>query len=335
MRVLVTGSRDWPDRDVVYSALDRALDECGTVLTVVHGACPTGADKYADDWVVQRFAEGYFVRPERYPADWKGPRKKGAGFARNAEMVNLGADLCLAFIRDNSDGATHCANLAAKAKIPIRVFREGQLHMSQLEKASKLLPRPHREVREELRLENVRMKWTNFAGEKRLFNENGKREFSIELDEPTALALWDAGWNIKDNIKRVLTGQDEELKYHLTVTVKMDGKRPPRLFMIVKSKNRRVPMDEESLHLLDQLEFDLVEAVIRPFNWDVSGKQGVAAYLKILYATMHEDPLDLKYAHIPIQGEEDEPLELEEYLEGEEIGDSEWVIDDERRAIEA
>jgi len=116
-RVLVTGSRDWLDIHLVRNELAKLI-EPNNHLTVVHGACPTGVDAVADLWAQQNA----FIN-ERHPADWK--RHKGsAGYRRNAEMVALGADLCLAFIRNGSKGATHTADLAEKAGIPVRRFLE-------------------------------------------------------------------------------------------------------------------------------------------------------------------------------------------------------------------
>lgn len=132
-RVLVTGSRDWNDFLAVHQVLFQLCeqnnlnyppDEHGNTMpdprkiTVVHGDCPTGADFWAEEWCVGNFFVG-----EKYPADWKTHGKR-AGFVRNAEMVKLGADICVAFIKNNSKGASMTARLAERAGIPTYIYRE-------------------------------------------------------------------------------------------------------------------------------------------------------------------------------------------------------------------
>ncbi|WP_030506404.1 DUF2493 domain-containing protein [Microbispora rosea] len=113
-RVLITGSRSWKDLDVVRDALVQARYQANGPMVVVHGACPTGADAIAD-WWCRRFTHLGITR-ERHPADWDtcaGPkctpthrlkRRDGstycptAGHLRNQLMVDLGADVCLAFV---------------------------------------------------------------------------------------------------------------------------------------------------------------------------------------------------------------------------------------------
>lgn len=134
MRVLVTGSRDWENRDIIYRALNEVCeefelnyppDEYGNTLpdparlTVVHGDCPTGADAIADDWCTGNA----LIEPERHPAQWRA-LGRSAGPLRNQHMVDLGADLCLAFIRANSRGASGTVRLAEAAGIPVRIHRE-------------------------------------------------------------------------------------------------------------------------------------------------------------------------------------------------------------------
>jgi hypothetical protein len=96
-----------------------AADLAGRTITVVHGACPTGADRHADQWARRRK-----VDVERYPADWK-RYGKAAGFRRNQTMVDTRPDMLLAFIRANSLGATNTLVRAMAAGIPTWVWRVG------------------------------------------------------------------------------------------------------------------------------------------------------------------------------------------------------------------
>lgn len=121
MRILVTGSRDWKDIERLQSALlaeivNHTLEYDEPVI-VVHGDCPTGADAMA-----HRFAKVVPIcTPEPHPADWQ-KHGRSAGPIRNRHMVGLGADVCLAFIRGGSAGATGCANMAEVAGIPTKRY---------------------------------------------------------------------------------------------------------------------------------------------------------------------------------------------------------------------
>lgn len=117
-RVLVTGSRDWSDQGAVWAALAEAVHAIPVdqELTIVHGACLTGADAIAHEW-----ARGYGATIEAHPADWVA-NGRAAGPIRNKHMVSLGADICLAFIRNGSRGASHTATLAEQAGVPVRRF---------------------------------------------------------------------------------------------------------------------------------------------------------------------------------------------------------------------
>ncbi|WP_214103205.1 SLOG family protein [Acrocarpospora catenulata] len=148
--VLITGSRDWTDREALHFAIletwHDALTE-GRKVKWRHGGCKTGADALADELLRQHG----FV-PEVVEADWatcNGPkctprhrrRRIGggtfcpaAGLHRDARMVDMGANLCLAFIMPcirkdcrrpqphGSHGASFTADRAEKAGIPTRRF---------------------------------------------------------------------------------------------------------------------------------------------------------------------------------------------------------------------
>lgn len=114
MRILVTGSRDWEDFGMIWSALNKVAEPFSTLVS---GACPTGADRMAEEWAECQPD----VTVELHPAEWEKYGRR-AGFIRNDEMVKLGADVCLAFIRNGSKGASMTARIAEAAGIPVRRF---------------------------------------------------------------------------------------------------------------------------------------------------------------------------------------------------------------------
>lgn len=133
-RVLVTGSRTWADEGLIRVAMTAMVVTARAArrrLIVVHGACPEGADALAHK--VARKLGIPLEDIERHPAKWK-EHGKQAGFIRNAEMVDAGADMCLAFIDQcrlpkcaglrphGTHGADHCRKLARRAHIPVRGF---------------------------------------------------------------------------------------------------------------------------------------------------------------------------------------------------------------------
>jgi len=106
VRVIGTGSRSWEDVNKIRHEFDRLqlMHPWGVFLLAVGDA--RGADQlmayvaHDKDWTV-----------ELWPADWKGSGR-GAGFARNVQMVNRGGDYCVAFWDGKSSGTAHTFRLA-------------------------------------------------------------------------------------------------------------------------------------------------------------------------------------------------------------------------------
>jgi hypothetical protein len=123
-RVLFTGSRSWNREDVIWTALDiiaeSALAAGFDRVVLVHGACPTGGDAHADAWYRAKRGE-MPLGVERHPAEWSKYGKR-AGYLRNQVMAWAGADVCLAAIRDQSKGASMCAELAERAGITVQLL---------------------------------------------------------------------------------------------------------------------------------------------------------------------------------------------------------------------
>lgn len=141
-------------------------------------------------------------------------------------------------------------------------------------------------------IRDARIIFRNFAGEETQFNRAGDRNFSVVIDDiDEAMRLIEDGWNLKPLKK----DPDDEIAYHLKVTVRLDGNWPAKLFL-VNRRGRPIRLDDNGVDKLDGDQLEKIDLTINGSNWDVNGKTGVKAYLRDMYATLYEDELAREYS---------------------------------------
>lgn len=115
MKVLVTGGRDYADKQKVFDCLSRMHDVGGDpwlmeITHLIHGGA-TGADSFSGDWALQnKCHDGSSILISVYYAQWDkhGP---SAGPIRNQQMLDEGKpQMVIAF-----PGGTGTADMVARA----------------------------------------------------------------------------------------------------------------------------------------------------------------------------------------------------------------------------
>ena len=142
-------------------------------------------------------------------------------------------------------------------------------------------------------VENAQIVFRNFSGKQGRFNAEGNRNFCLLLDHDLAEALAEDGWNVKFLTPR---DEEEEPRPYLQVSLRFDI-MPPKIYLIVG--NKKTKLEEDSVNVLDFAEIENVDLVVRPYAWEVSGRNGLKAYVKSMYVTIVKDEFADKYADVP------------------------------------
>lgn len=156
-------------------------------------------------------------------------------------------------------------------------------------------------------IEGAKLVLRNFSGKPSDFNAEGDRNTGIILPDELAEAMAADGWPVKQFKSRE---EGEVGSFWIPASVKYigrDGKRvarPPRVVMITKTKNglNRTPLGEDEVEMLDWVDVDTADVIIRPYEYVVSGRAGVKAYVQSIFVNVELDELEQKYADVPVSG---------------------------------
>lgn len=144
-----------------------------------------------------------------------------------------------------------------------------------------------------INIEGANIIWKNFSGERDRFNP-GKRGFSVVIDD-TVMAdeLKQEGWNVK---KRPLQEGADPSEQEWTLPVKLNMNRYTQIWLIVG--NHKTLLNEDTVAQLDVVDITDCDLSIRPYEWEMSGRTGITAYVDSMYVTIRENKFAEKYADL-------------------------------------
>ncbi|MFN5416467.1 MAG: DUF2493 domain-containing protein [Flavobacteriia bacterium] len=115
LRIIIAGSRDFDDYEMLKSALDNYLFHNSKEVQIVSGGS-SGADKLGE-----RYAKENNFQLKVFPADWKS-HGKSAGPIRNRLMAE-NADVLFAFWNGKSVGTADMITRASKKGLEVLIIR--------------------------------------------------------------------------------------------------------------------------------------------------------------------------------------------------------------------
>lgn len=142
-----------------------------------------------------------------------------------------------------------------------------------------------------LEIEDARIIYRNFAGLESKFNRKGNRNFAVIIpNQEICDALVEEGWNVKIKPPRE-DGEDPFM--FLPVKIQFNARGPAAY---VESGDSYQKLNEDTIGMLDEIDIQSVDMDLRPYDWEVNGKTGRAAYLQAIKVVQNIDRFGARYA---------------------------------------
>lgn len=144
-----------------------------------------------------------------------------------------------------------------------------------------------------LEIEDARIIFRNFSGAGSKYNREGDRNFAVIIpNQEICDQLVEAGWNVKIKPPR---DEDESPFMYLPVKIKYNDKGVgPAIYLV--SGNKPTRLTQDSISMLDEIDIQSVDMDLRPYDWEINGKNGRSAYLQALNVIQNIDRFGAKYA---------------------------------------
>lgn len=157
-----------------------------------------------------------------------------------------------------------------------------------------------------LQIDDARIIFRNFSGEGSKFNREGDRNFAVVIeDQEIADALTKEGWNVK--VKPPREEGDTPLMF-IPVKIKFNG-RGPIVYLKSGAKDpvrlcdfencgdtaEEMRACEDEINCFDYIDIIAVDMDLRPYDWEVNGKEGRTAYLQSIHVTQDVDRFAERY----------------------------------------
>ena len=119
-----------------------------------------------------------------------------------------------------------------------------------------------------LEINEARIIWKNFTGRGDRFNREGDRNFHLVIPDQEACDMllndkneYGDSWNVKIKPAR----EEGDVPFmHMLVKVKYKDGRGPNVYLV--SGNRQVPLNEDTIKCLDEIDIESVDLDVRPYD---------------------------------------------------------------------